>query len=78
MASTAIAMELEREMERKNIRPCFFLLEKAFNGLPTLYFCRDVKLPGRSRNAPAVFPFGTEYSEMYDALSREDNEVRED
>ncbi len=50
----------------------------SFNGLPTFYFCRDVKLPGRSRNAPAVFPFGTEYLEMYDALSREDNEVRED
>ncbi len=57
----------------------FFLLEKPFNGLlPTFYFCRDVKLPGRSRNAPAVFPFGTEYLEMYDSLSREDNEVRED
>ena len=35
----------------------------------------DVKLPGKSRDKPASFNFGTPYINMYDQLANDDKEV---
>lgn len=37
---------------------------------------REVKLPGKSKREPEIFPFGTPYLEIHDKLLAKDKDVR--
>eukprot|EP00611_Tribonema_gayanum_P023870 TRINITY_DN510_c0_g1_i4.p1 TRINITY_DN510_c0_g1~~TRINITY_DN510_c0_g1_i4.p1 ORF type:complete len:361 (+),score=77.54 TRINITY_DN510_c0_g1_i4:178-1260(+) len=51
------------------------VLEKMNMAVSSFGVGTDVKLPGRSRGEPAVFPFGTPYIEMHDILWAADKQL---